>query len=120
MNELEAINVLAASAGGKGTSLAVVAASITIAIVLIAVTLPKILNSIRADKMSGNVLSRLQKLEDKAAAQDEKIHRHAVRITKLSMLLLQFHGLLVTNNVPIHQWMVDEMVELTREIKDDE
>lgn len=120
MTELEAIKVLADSAGSKGTDLAMVAAAITMAVVIIAVTLPKILNSIRSDKIDGNVLARLQKLEDKSAKQDEKIHRHAVRITKLSMLLLQFHGLLVSNSVPIPQWMVDEMVELTKEIKDDE
>ena len=120
MTELETIKALTGSAGGPGSNLAMIAAALTLAIVVIAVTLPRILNSIKRDQLDGNVLTRLQALEAKSAKQDEKIHRHAVRITKLSMLLLQFHGLLATNNVPIPQWMVDEMVELTKEIKDDE
>lgn len=105
---------------GASGNLLTVGGSIAAALVTLALTLPKILNAIKADRLDGNVLVRLQKLEEKTAKQDEKIHRHAVRITKLSMLLLKFHGLLVRNNVPIPQGMIDEMVELTKEIKDDE
>lgn len=117
---MEGLEVLTKAASGAGSSIAVIAASITLAVITIAMSLPKIFNSIKSDRIDGNVLTRLQKLEEKTAKQDEKIHRHAVRITKLSMLLLKFHGLLVRNNVTIPQEMIDEMVELTKEIKDDE
>ena len=43
-----------------------------------------------------------------------------MRITKLCMLLLKFHGLAVRNNVEVPQEMLDEMVELIKEIKDGE
>ena len=88
MSELGIFKMLS---GNPGSSLAGIAASITMALVGLAVTLPKILNSIRADRLDGNVLVRLQALEGKAK-QDEKIHRHAIRITKLCMLLLKFHA----------------------------
>lgn len=117
MSELEIFKMLS---GNPGSSLAGIAASITMALVGLAVTLPKILNSIRADRLDGNVLVRLQALEEGKAKQDEKIHRHAIRITKLCMLLLKFHGLLVRNNIEIPKDMIDEMVELTREMRDDE
>ena len=117
MGELELFKLLASN---PGTSLAGIAGSITLALVVLAVTLPKILNSIRVDRLDGNVLVRLQALEEAKAKQDEKIHRHAVRITKLCMLLLKFHGLLVRNNIEIPKDMIDEMVELTREMRDDE
>lgn len=117
MSEIE---IIKAMTGAPGSNLAGAAAAITMALVMIAVALPKILNSIRSDRLDGNVLVRLQTLEEKAIKQDEKIHRQAVRITKLCMLLLKFHGLAVRNNVEVPQEMLDEMVELIKEIKDGE
>lgn len=120
MTEIEAIKVLANSAGAKGTDIAMIAAAITLGIVVIAVTLPRILNSIKRDQLDGNVLTRLQNLETKAVSQDAKIHRYAVRVTKLAVLVFKLHGLLVSNKVDIPQDLVDEIVELTKEMKDDE
>lgn len=120
MTEIEAIKALAGTAGGPGSNLAMIAAALTLGIVVIAVALPRILNSIKRDQLDGNVLTRLQTLEEKSIKQDEKIHRQAVRITKLCMLLLKFHGLAVRNNVEVPQEMLDEMVELIKDIKDGE
>lgn len=115
----ESIPVLASAAGQTGTSVAIVAASITLAVVIIAITLPKILNSIKSDRIDGNVLTRLQNLEIKAIAQDAKIHRYAVRVTRLSVLVLRMQALLVAAKVPIPQDMAEEIAELTAEIEED-
>lgn len=120
MTELEAIKALAGTAGGPGSNLAMIAAALTLGTVVIAVTLPRILNSIKRDQLDGNVLTRLQNLETKAVAQDAKIHRYAVRVTKLAVLVFKLHGLLVSNKVDIPQDLVDEIVDLTKEMKEDD
>lgn len=120
MTELQALQALSKAAGGTGSNLAIIAAAFTLACVVIALTLPKILNSIKSDRLDGNVLARLQALETKAIAQDAKIHRYAVRTTKLSVLVLKMHGLLMENKVDLSQDIVDDIVELTKEMKEDE
>lgn len=116
----DAVTVLTETAGRSGSSLAIVAASITLAIVIIAVSLPKILNSIKSDRIDGNVLTRLQNLETKAIAQDAKIHRYAVRTTRLTVLVLRLHALLINHKIDLTQDIIDEIVELTKEAKEDE
>lgn len=116
----DAVTVLGDTAGSLGSNLAIIVAAVALALITLAMTLPKVFNSMKTDGLNSNVLTRLQAIEEKSAKQDEKIHRHAVRITKLSMLLLKFHGLLVRNNVPIPQDMIDEMVELTKNIEEED
>lgn len=107
------------TAGSTGSTIAIVAASITLAVVTIAVTLPKILNSIKSDRIDGNVLTRLQNLETKAVMQDAKIHRYAVRVTKLTVLVMRLNALIKDNDVNMPQDIVDDIVELTRETEED-
>lgn len=115
----EVIPILTNVAGSVATDLAVVASAITLAIILLAATLPRVLNSIRSDRLEGNVLKRLQDLEAKSVAQDAKIHRYAVRVTKLTVLVLRLQALLVNNKIDLPQDIIDEIVELIKETEDD-
>lgn len=115
----EVIPILTNVAGSVATNLAVVASAITLAIILLAATLPRVLNSIRSDRLEGNVLKRLQDLETKSVAQDAKIHRYAVRVTKLTVLVLRLQALLVNNKIDLPQDIIDEIVELIKETEDD-
>jgi hypothetical protein len=115
----DAIPILSNLAGQTASSLAIVASAITLAIILLAATLPRVLNSIRSDRLEGNVLKRLQDLETKSVAQDAKIHRYAVRVTKLTVLVLRLQALLVNNKIDLPQDIIDEIVELIKETEDD-
>ena len=116
----ESVSILAGVAGSQGASLAVVASSITLAFIIVALTLPKILNSVKSDRLDGNVLKRVQDLETKAVSQDAKIHRYAVRVTKLTVLVLKLHALLIENKVQLTQEVIDEILYLTKESESDE
>lgn len=115
----EAIPILSNIAGQAASNLAVVSSAITLAIILLAATLPRILNSIKSDRLEGNVLKRLQDLETKSVSQDAKIHRYAVRVTKLTVLVLRLQALLINNKVDLPQDIIDEIVELIKETEED-
>lgn len=85
------------------------------AVIGIAVFLPKLVNGWKGDKNGGNVLDRLSALEIKAAAQDAKIHRQAVRITKLVVLVIELKGLIDRTGVPIPSDLKAKIQELTKD-----
>lgn len=116
---MEGLEVWTKAASGAGSSIAAIAASITLAVITIAMSLPKIFNSIKSDRIDGNVLTRLQNLEIKAVAQDAKIHRYAVRVTRLTVLTMRLHALLIDHKVNLPQDLVDEFIELTKETEED-
>lgn len=116
----DAIPILAIAAGTHGANLAIVAAAIALAFITLALTLPKVFNSMKTDGINTNVLKRVQALETKAVAQDAKIHRYAVRVTRLTVLVLRMHSLLQENKVNLPQDLVDEILELTKETEVDE
>lgn len=93
------------------------AAAIAGALIGLAVYLPKISNSIKQDSLNGNVLDRLKALEDKSVVQDKKIHKQAVRITKLVMLVIKLEGLIARSGTRLPQDVIDEIAELTQDLE---
>lgn len=100
-------------------SLATIAAALTVFLAALAAWLPKIMNGIKGDNLNGNVLDRLKAMEEHAAMQDRKsviqdvkIHRFAVKVTKLVVVVIRLEGLLVANKVEIPQDLIDEIVKL--------
>lgn len=88
-------------------------AALVSAVVGIAVFVPKLLNAVKGDINNGNVLDRLTNLEKKADIQDRKIHKQAVRITKLVMLVIKLEALIVRSGVQIEQSLAEEIEQLT-------
>lgn len=93
------------------------ASAIAAALVGFAVYLPKINNGMKQDGIHGNVLDRLAALEKKSAQQDNKIHKQAVRITKLVMLVLKLEGIIALNGAKLTQEVIDDIQELTKELE---
>lgn len=89
------------------------ASAIAAALIGLAVYLPKISNGIKQDGITGNVLDRLSALEQKADVQDKKIHKQAVKITKLVMLVIKLEGLIVRSGVQIDRELASEILDLT-------
>lgn len=91
------------------------AAAIASALIGLAVYLPKISNGMKSDKVDGNILDRVLKLEVKAEQQDKKIHKQAVRITKLVVLVIRLEGILMASGTQIPDTVRDEIMELTKD-----
>jgi hypothetical protein len=89
------------------------ASAIAAALIGLAVYLPKISNGMKQDGINGNVLDRLAALEKKTDVQDKKIHKQAVRITKLVMLVIKLEALIVRSGVQIDKGLADEILALT-------
>lgn len=82
---------------------------------------PKLKNGLVGDKLDGKVLERLADMEAHAALQDrkmiiqdDKIHRYAVRVTKLTVIILRLDGL-IDNKVAIPKDLQDEIASLKNE-----
>ncbi len=104
---------------GAGSALGVAAA----ALLAMVTFLPKLRNGMKTDQLDGDVLTRLTNMEKHANAQDRrmvhqdrKIHRYAVRLTRLVVVVIRLEGLLVANSVVIPPDLVEEIYKL----KDDE
>lgn len=89
------------------------ASAIAAALIGLAVYLPKINNGIKQDNLNGNVLDRLKALEAKAELQDKKIHKQAVKVTKLVVLVLKLEGLIARSGVQIDKELAAEILDLT-------
>lgn len=105
-----------------GGGVASIAVPLTAILVGLAAWLPKILNGMKLDGLNGNVLERLKAMEEHAAVQDRKsviqdvkIHRGAVKVTKLVVIVIRLQGLLVTNNISIPQDLVDDIIEVQKD-----
>ena len=99
-----------------------VAGSIIAALLTIAAILPRVLNAVKGEGITGSVLDRLKAMETHAAVQDrravvqdDKIHRYAVKVTKLVVLMIRLEALLLANTVEIPQDIIDEMFILKAE-----
>ena len=107
---MDEIIKLATNGGTLGT-----AAVIALALVSLAALIPKLLNSIKSDQLTTNVLDRIKGLEEKADAQDVKIHKFAVKVTKLVVVVIKLEALLKENNIPIPPDLMHEMSELRKD-----
>jgi hypothetical protein len=88
-------------------------AALVAGVLTLAASVPKILNMVKGDLNNGNVLDRLSSLEKKADIQDKKIHKQAVRITKLVMLVIKLEALIVRSGVQIDKGLADEILART-------
>lgn len=100
-------------------SLTFIAAVLAIFLILLATWLPKAINALKTDKLDGNVLDRLEKMEAYASAQakknteqDHKIHRFAVKVTKLVVVMIRLESLLMFHRIEIPQDLQNEINEL--------
>ena len=96
--------------------------SLVAGLLILAVLGPKLLNAFKSDTLNGNVLDRLKAMEEharvqdrRAIIQDDKIHRFAVKVTKLVVVMIRLEGLLQKNEIEIPQDLIDDMVELRRD-----
>ena len=82
---------------------------------------PKLKNSFTGDRLDGDVLNRLKVMEEHAAVQDrqmlvqnDKIHRYAVRVTKLTVIIIRLDGL-IGDKVSLPRDLLDEIAALKAE-----
>ena len=85
---------------------------IAAALIGLAAYLPKLLNAIKGDRIDGNLLNRITNLEAKSVVQDGKIHDYAVKITRLTVIMMRLEALLVDNGVNIPPDLAAEIDEL--------
>lgn len=90
-------------------------AAIATGLIALAALLPKLLNAYKGDQLTGNVLDRIRDLELKSDGQDRKIHRAAVRVTKLVVVVIRLEALLVDNHISIPQDLVSEIQSLRKD-----
>ncbi len=88
-------------------------AALVTAVLTLSVTALKLLNSVKGDINNGNMLDRVSALEKKAVVQDAKIHRQAVRGTKLAVLVIRLEGILMASGIEIPETVRAEIQELT-------
>lgn len=87
--------------------------ALAIAAIAVAAHLPKILNSIKSDKIDGSVLDRIAKHEERMNEMDRTIHRQAIKLTRLTLVLMHVKVLLNSHSVPVPEHLQQEMDELT-------
>ncbi len=105
-----------------GKSVALTGGALAAAVIALAYILPKLLNGFKGDQLNGNVLERLKAMEDHAAVQDrkmilqdDKIHRYAIKVTKLIIISIRLEGLLVANEIEIPPDLITEIDKLKNE-----
>jgi hypothetical protein len=86
----------------------VVAAGVATALVALGASIPKLLNGFKTDRIDGNLLARLD-------AMDAKIHTQAVRITRLTVLIIRLEALLIAHKIEIPKDLRDELDEISKE-----
>ena len=64
-------------------------------------SLPKLLNAFKSDKVDSSVLSRLLSHEARMNLMDKTIHKQQIRITRFMVLMIQLEALLEANGVQI-------------------
>ena len=96
--------------------------SIVAGLLTLSVVGPKLLNMFKGDTLNGSVLDRLKSMEAHAALQDrraiiqdDKIHRFAVKVTKLVVVMIRLEGLLQQHAIEIPQDLIDDMVDLRKD-----
>jgi hypothetical protein len=81
---------------------------ILVALVSLAVYMPKLLNQFKSDRFDGNLMTRLDEM-------DKKIHKTNVKVTRLVVLIIRLEALLLANGVSIPADLQAEMAEMTKE-----
>lgn len=89
--------------------------AIAAAIIGIAVYLPKILNTVKSDKVDGNVLDRLLAHEKRMNEMDRLIHAQQIKLTRLQVLIIKLEGLIAGAGLTIHDALREEIDELTKD-----
>ena len=87
--------------------------AVAAALIGISAYLPKILNSMKSDKIEGNVLDRLLAHEKRMAKMDRTIHRQQVRLTRFVALYIKLQAHIYDTDIP--QEILDELAELIKE-----
>ena len=100
---------------GFGSVMGVMAASLLALVTFF----PKLRNGLRGDKLDGDVLTRLSTMEAHARAQDRemaeqdlRIHRNAVKFTRLVVVVIRLQGLLAAKAIEIPPDLVREIAKL--------
>lgn len=82
---------------------------------------PKLKNGLTGDRLDGSVLDRLKAMEDHAAVQDrqivvqsDKIHRYAVLVTKLTVIIIRLDGL-IGDKVALPKDLLEKIAALKAE-----
>lgn len=79
--------------------------AVVVFLILAAMQLPKIVNAMKGDRIDGNLLERVEKLE-------EKTHLYAVKITRLTVIMLRLEGILIAKGIEIPPELTAEIEEL--------
>jgi hypothetical protein len=103
-----------------GGGISGIATAIALALVALAAWIPKLLNGIKGDNLTGNVLDRVKDLEAKSDKQDAKIHKFAVKVTKLVVVVIRLEALLKDNNIPIPLDLMTEVQKLRLDPEEDD
>lgn len=103
-------------------ALKTVGGSLVAGLLVLSILGPKLLNMFKGDSLNGSVLDRLKSMEEhakiqdrRAIVQDDKIHRFAVKVTKLVVVMIRLEGLLQQHEIEIPQDLIDDMVELRQD-----
>lgn len=124
------------------TDLLALGTALAAAIISLATLLPKLLATFKKDKLEGAVAStqhsmvdgiqhtyekqlatlweRFNKLEDKVATMDLTIHSQAIKVTRLTVVVIQVRGLLEDHDVPIPHHIKVEMDALLEVVPEKE
>jgi hypothetical protein len=102
------------------SSVAGYGAAVAAALIGIAAYLPKLLNSIKGDRVEGNVLDRLIAHERRMNEMDKTIHRQQIKVTRLLVLVIQLEGMLEASGVKMSESMRQEISELKHEFDNSE
>lgn len=112
---MDGFEKLLTSGGPLGT-----ASVIAIALIALAALIPKLLNSFKGDLIQGNVLDRLKTLELGAATQEIKVHKFAVKVTKLVVVVIRLESLLIEHNIPIPPDLMKDISDLKKDPEPDD
>lgn len=107
-------------------ALKTIGGSLVAGLLVLAVLGPKLLNMFKGDSLNGSVLDRLLAMENhakvqdrRAIVQDDKLHRFAVKVTKLVVVIIRLESLLQQNEIEIPQDLIDDIIVLrTDDIED--
>ena len=94
---------------------ATVGSAITAFFLAVAYYLPKLMNTNKGDRLDGKVLDRVEALEEKTTRMSETIHLQAIKLTRLTIILLHIKPLLVAHAVPVPEHIQKDIDEFTNE-----
>lgn len=102
-------DIFSKAADGIVSTAGMVAASL----IVLAASLPKVLNSIKGDSIESTILKRIARHERRMDRMDKTIHRQSVHLTRFEVVVLHLVSLLVANGVAIPKHLQEEVDALT-------